>query len=381
MKLLIFTDEFSPLDGGVGRYCNDLANEIHKKGHELVVLTMVSPHDIRSVNCNPFKVIKIPNTRFWQTNVLLGFLFFITSILRFHNYHILVTGYLPIQIISIISIACSLKFSLILHGTEILLRTRSKFRKWLFDLMCKKARSIITISEYTRSILLNQVNILEKKKLRVIYIGVNKKVFFCPVNMEKVLSLKKVLNIPEGKVVLTLARLDKRKGHDTVLSALSRVIAKIPNVTYLIVGHGPDKKRLEKLVSRYELQKHVFFLGAVPDNEIIYLYDMCDIFVMLSRQEKRTVEGFGIPFLEAAARGKPVIGGKHGGVPEVIIDGETGFLVEPNDDELLSKLIFRLLTNEKLARRMGKKGKARVFQDFTSETMAKRTIDVILISN
>ena len=115
----------------------------------------------------------------------------------------------------------------------------------------------------------------------------------------------------------------------------------------------------------------------VEDDEIISYYDMYDVFVMPSREEKGTVEGFGISFLEAGARGKPVIGGNHGGVPEVIVDGETGFLVDPYDVQELADAIIKLLTDSKLAEEMGRKGKERVFKYFTSEIMARRTLEVI----
>jgi glycosyltransferase involved in cell wall biosynthesis len=140
----------------------------------------------------------------------------------------------------------------------------------------------------------------------------------------------------------------------------------------MIVGDGDDRKRLEDLVRENGLSDRVIFTGVVSDEELIGFYKACDVFLMPSRQE-----GFGIVFLEAMAFEKPVIGGNHGGTPEVIVDNETGFLVEHGDVNSLADRIIRLLLDGELCKRMGQAGRRRVEENYTFDPFRKRLISFL----
>ncbi len=164
------------------------------------------------------------------------------------------------------------------------------------------------------------------------------------------------------KVLLTVARLsryDRHKGVDTVLQVLPAIVESIPDVHYVIVGGGDDRRRLEQLTKELGISSSVTFVGAVK-GELTNYYRMCDIFVMPSRKE-----GYGIVFVEAMALGKPVVGGRHGGTPDIVIDGQTGYLVEYGDLEMLKRRLNDLLSDETLREEMGKNGKERLENKFT----------------
>jgi glycosyltransferase involved in cell wall biosynthesis len=177
------------------------------------------------------------------------------------------------------------------------------------------------------------------------------------------------------KVLLTVGRLaasERLKGLDEVILSLHRVAREVPETVYMIVGDGDDRKRLEDLVKEHDLSDRVIFTGVVSDEELIGFYKRCDVFLMPSRQE-----GFGIVFLEAMAFEKPVIGGNHGGTPEVIIDNETGFLVEHGDINALADRIIRLLRDGELCKRMGEAGRRRVEENYTFDPFRKRLISFL----
>lgn len=170
------------------------------------------------------------------------------------------------------------------------------------------------------------------------------------------------------KILLTVSRLTERKGHDSVLRALVKLIAYHPEILYLIVGKGPDEKRLRSLVTDLGLEKHVVFAGFVEDRDLPHYYNLCDVYVMPNREVLSTtdsIEGFGISFIEANACAKPVIGGRSGGVGAAIVDGETGFLVDPSDIDELTERIKLLLDNTSLAIEMGIKGRVRAEREFS----------------
>ncbi len=179
---------------------------------------------------------------------------------------------------------------------------------------------------------------------------------------------KRVLGARAGtRVVLTTGNLVPRKGHDMVIRAVAQVRKTVPDVTYLIVGDGPHRADLERLAQALGVRDQVVFAGRASDAELPSLYALADVFVMASRErlENNDVEGFGLVYLEAGACGKPVIGGRCGGVPEAIVEGVTGLLVDPEDPEDIARAIARCLTEPGLAMALGSAGAARARREFT----------------
>jgi glycosyltransferase involved in cell wall biosynthesis len=168
----------------------------------------------------------------------------------------------------------------------------------------------------------------------------------------------------EQRVVLTVARMDaseRYKGHDVVLHALSSVIRKVENLTYIIVGDGDDRSRLEGLARDLGVTDHVVFTGEIDDSELVALYERSEIFVLPARTVITPTnpkgEGFGIVFLEAMAFGKPVVGPNCGAPAELIRDGQNGLLVDPEDATSVAEALIKLLTNPGAARAMGRIGR------------------------
>ena len=181
------------------------------------------------------------------------------------------------------------------------------------------------------------------------------------------------------KVILTLGRLVARKGQDQVIRALPRVLEAVPQAVYLIAGSGPDRERLERLAEEVGVADRVIFAGRVPDGEVVAYYNGADVVAMPSREEPETgdVEGFGMVFLEANACGKPVVGGRSGGVVDAVADGVTGFLVDPHDPADLAARLVTLLQDPDLARRMGEAGRERARREFAWGRLASRWREAI----
>ena len=188
-----------------------------------------------------------------------------------------------------------------------------------------------------------------------------------------------VSSLPKSPTLLTVARLDaseRYKGMDTVIQALPQVLTVVPDTRYVIVGDGNDRPRLESLAKAVDVAGHVFFAGVTGHDELVKYYEACDVFVMPSH-----AEGFGIVFLEAMAFGKPVIGGNHGGTPDVIRDGVTGFLVEYGDVNGLTSRILSLLQDEGLQKQMGQAGRQYMEENFTFTHFQRRLVHILKCAN
>ena len=176
-------------------------------------------------------------------------------------------------------------------------------------------------------------------------------------------------NFPAGRVILAVGRwlADERyKGMDTLITALPRLLTRYPDTQLVLVGEGNDREWLERIAEHSGVRRHVHFLSAISYAELDACYAACEIFALPSR-----AEGFGLVYLEAMARSKPVIGGAHGGAPEVIVDGVTGYLVQHGDALQLSTSLNTLLSNPTLAQEMGARGHQRVQREFRFNVFAK----------
>jgi len=174
---------------------------------------------------------------------------------------------------------------------------------------------------------------------------------------------------PAGRVVLTVGRwlaTERYKGMDTLMTALPRLLLLWPELQLVFIGAGDDRPWLEGIARDSGVRRHVHFLTGLTHGELSACYDACEIFALPSRGE-----GFGFVYLEAMARGKPVIGGAHGGAPEVIQDGVTGYVVQHGDPVQLATSIDALLSNPELAREMGARGRERVHNEFRFSVFAK----------
>ena len=178
---------------------------------------------------------------------------------------------------------------------------------------------------------------------------------------------------PSGPTALSVARLEKNeqyKGVDTLIHAWPKVTRRLPEAELVVVGDGPDKPRLERIASALGVADRVSFLGRVSDEALRRAYATAGVFVLPGRCRLRPDpegEGFGLVFAEAGLQNLAAIAGDAGGATEVVADGETGLLVDPDDPEQVADATVRVLNDKSLARRLGRAGRARVLDEFSYE--------------
>lgn len=187
-------------------------------------------------------------------------------------------------------------------------------------------------------------------------------------------SVRRELDLGSGPVVACVSRLVRRKGQDMLIRAWPYVRARFPDAALLLVGDGPDRKRLDALLRRVGVGG-VRFVAGVPTTQLPPYYAACDVFVMPCRTRRGglDVEGLGIVYLEAAACARPVIAGTSGGAPEAVRDGETGLVVgDPRSPESVAASIIELLDDPDRAAAMGLAGRAWVEAQWSWDRLAAR---------
>ena len=196
------------------------------------------------------------------------------------------------------------------------------------------------------------------------------------VNEERKAQLQEMFNI-EGKLVMTAGRLVERKGTRYLILAMKEVVKQFPTAKLVIIGDGPEKPRLMRLNSQLGMEGNVIFTGFVSAQDLACLYSLADIFVLPSIiDSKGDTEGLGVVLLEAMAMERPVVGTNVGGIPEIIRDKDTGFLVPQKEPRALADRICTLLADKRLAKRMGEEGRKTVMKHFTWRKLAKDVVGI-----
>ncbi|HMY35123.1 MAG TPA: glycosyltransferase family 4 protein [bacterium] len=371
--------KYLPASGGTATYAHNLAQGLARMGHDVL---LVSPDYARPQSDDglPYRVIRLS-----QARLGLGqFRIFLTAyhtkkILNNFNPDVIwASTYAGCRVLGLLRLRIPTVGTIHGGGIQRAFSSLNPIKRctdhagWRF---MRRASAMITVSEEAKKLVCSAIqDTLIQSKFRVIYNGID----FDP---SSVVSKKEALSRwPqfEGRIILlTVGRLVKAKGHDVVIRALPEIQKRVPNILYVIAGEGVEKEQLINLVESLSLKNSVHFTGYITPTGLEELYAISDLFVLAGRWTPTFVEGFGLVLVEAAIRGKPVIGARIGGIPEAIEDGVSGIVIEPEDPSQVAKAVMDILSDQNLYDRMAKAGPVWVNLHFTQAIMA-RNIDQLL---
>ncbi len=238
------------------------------------------------------------------------------------------------------------------HGEEVSIYLRYGVKKRLMPRVLSGARGVIANSTFTRGRALAAGAV--DARLHVVNPAVDADAFVGPFDTREITAR---WGLAGKRVLLTVGRLTRRKGHDVVLQALARL--KLPDVVYLVLSDGELEAELKALAGSLGLDGVVRWVGPVKSSELPVYYAAADVFVMANRTlADEDVEGFGMVFLEASASGLAVIGGRSGGVPDAVSDGESGLLVDGASVTDVADALWDLFEHPDKRRRLGDQGRA-----------------------
>lgn len=267
-------------------------------------------------------------------------------------------------------------YGVVVHGTELLLLEakirRSRFKRWTAGGLVTRAAVLVANSTWTGDLARRVYELLGRADLaarvQVVPLGTDPTQFRPGIDARE---LRGRLGLDGGPWILTVARLEWHKGIDTVIRALPAIRAAHPGTRYAVAGVGPRKSELEQIAGQAGVRHAVKFLDFVHDDDLPALYNAVDLYVGVSRYHDLLVEGFGISLVEASASGLAVVGGRSGGVPDAVRDGETGVLVEPEPPAAVAAAVNRLLGDESLRRRLGAAGRRAVETFYNWERVSR----------
>jgi phosphatidylinositol alpha-1,6-mannosyltransferase len=374
-KILVLAMKYFPASGGTSAYAYSVGHSLQRKGYDVLFLAPRYYWERDYGLDEKFKIVRMkftdPKHAFLRG--LVAMFYAIKYYRRFRPDVIWATNGAGVRVLSIFVLFRKFLHAKIVgtaHGAEVTpTASENSWRMWVeylpMRLFYRYADAVVAVSHFTKNLKLSTG--WKIPNIQVIYSGI-------PIDFSKHKTKERSLEkFPELKgkiVILTVCRLAMNKGLDTAITAIAKVVSHYPEAIYILVGEGPEKEQLQKQVTALNLEDHVVFAGYVSDDELEFYYGVCDIFIMPSRTIKRQVEGFGLTYIEAGIRGKPVIGTRHGGVVEAVSENRTGFLIEEENTDELAEKIQILIQKETLRSEFAANAKIYILENFSYDVLA-----------
>jgi phosphatidylinositol alpha-1,6-mannosyltransferase len=379
----ILTENFPPfIGGGIAEWTHGIAHSLSKMGHQVTVFAKwkrkvnIDIHDNKIYNFKPMF------GKDWGVyRGLYAFYYTFKFLLKNPDGVVIATTWdLASRFDSLRKLFKSSKLIVVAHGKEITKVKKGKLQK-KFQRTVKQATMVVAVSQFTQKEIYKRLVNGTSEHIVFIPNGIELGEYYYTKNYIDVLQKLGInLNV---KIILTLARVIERKGHDTVIHSLPKILKEFPETVYIIAGPKQAKKYYQNLcdlISELSLQNHVIFTDEVSKQNLNKFYSLCDVYVMVSKEipNKGDSEGFGITFLEANACECPVIGSYSGGIPDAIEENKSGFIIPEDAEDDLADKILTLFRDPELAKKMGQFGRQRVEQHFTWQKISERLLNEFL---
>lgn len=366
MKTLIITMEYPPQIGGIASYVYNLAKNIS----DVLVYAPKMPGDAEFDKKNPWKVCRRKPYFFLMWPRWVKMLIQVWNIVekekieKIYVHHALPAGYVAYLLKKFKRIPYVIFF----HGTDLELGIKNKKNK--LKKIIAAADKIVVNSNFLKNKFKAGFEDLAKEPI-VIYPCADS-VFFKAVPETELKKLKSQLALEGKSVIITVARLAEGKGYPHLIRLLPKILEKVPNLVWLIVGDGPKKDFIIDTIQKNYLQNVVRFIGKIPYMELPKYYQIADLLVLLTHPDESAEEAWGTAFVEAAACGLPVVAGRSGGVEEAVQNMVSGLVVDVYQDQSIISAITELLRNPDYAKQMGQAGLNRVTQEFNWPEQLKK---------
>jgi len=399
-NFLFVASDYKPMPGGRADYIDNLARGLINLGNRTRVLAVVQAHQKERLAflekyeewVIPFQVIHDERPKNWLGNKFVSLLeivrclspkarrflertsFFRASadsiarlegVLANEKPTMIVFGHLDMRLypFALFFLERQMPYGIIAHESEIYRFRNRKNELIRRGLMLKGAQWIAANSHHTKSLV--DMWGIPCGRIKIVHPPIAEEAIRLSANLEPVHRNGDQFNL------VTLCRLVKSKGVDTAIRALRILDARGIPCRYVIAGEGVERRFLEALVDELGLRNRVHFMGYITDDEKWRLLRNSDVFVMPSRMDpKMQHEGFGIAFVEAAAFGLPGVGSREGGIPDAVVDGETGILVPQEAPQDLAEALTFLYRNPEKRREIGRAGMERARRQFSPTAVA-----------
>lgn len=373
-KLLLLSEIFPPVHGGSGRWFWEVYTRLPHK--QSVIAAGTSDNCEEFDHNSPLKTFRLRlASANWGIKSLEGLGFYwrnfwaVKHIIRQQNIDVLHCGRcLPEGVLAYcLKKTTGIDYLCYVHGEDIETASSSRELSWLVKKALNGATKLIANSRNSADILIDKWQVPEAK-VEVIHPGVDTQVF---TPAAQCAATKEKLGWQNRRVVLTVGRLQQRKGQDMMIKAMQGIVQQHPDVLYAIVGQGEQEPHLRALISELSLQDSVVIMPQLSDSEMLKCYQQCDLFILPNRTVNNDIEGFGIVLLEAQACAKAVVAGDSGGTAETMLVNESGLIIDCTSVDNIIATVNHLLSHPDTRAKLGLRGREHVVSSLDWQQCSK----------
>ena len=362
-KVLVLTENFPPVSGGSGRWFWELYSRLPKEQYLILADDVQGASEFDSTH--QLNILRIPlKSTEWGLKSIRGLKFYwrvfwqIRKIIKQHHITHLHCGRVIHEGVTawLLKLITGTPYLCYVHGEDVETAATSGEHNLMVKQVCKHAELLICNSHNSASIV-KRLNYGSDDKINVLHPGVDASLFVPSAADDE---FKQQMGWQGRKVIITVGRLQARKGQDMMLRATALLKQQFPDILYAIIGRGECLESLKALTAELSINEYVQFLTDVSDAQMIQCYQQSDMFILPNRTIGNDIEGFGMVLVEAQACGKPVIAGDSGGTKETMLVNQSGLVIDCTDAQLISTMVAKLLADPKSSLQMGKIGRKHV---------------------
>ena len=350
-KTLLLTENFPPKEGGSGRWFWELYSRL--PNDKVIIVANDTPEGREFDKTHKLDVVRIElESTEWGLASTKGLGFYwvtirkVLKLIKKHGIEEVHCGrVIPEGVIArALKLLAGARYNCYIHGEDVETAATSREHSLLVKNVCKNASMLICNSENTANIV-RKLGFDSGSKCEVLHPGVDTSRFEVAAPDT---SFRQKMGWSGKRVLLTVGRLQRRKGQDFLIKTMPALLNEFPDLFYAVVGRGECYDELISLVDQHELHDNVCVYPDMDDEALIKCYQQCDIFILPNRTIDNDIEGFGMVLVEAQVCGKPVIAGDSGGTRETMNIGKTGHIIDCSSTENLLNGLSPILRNREI---------------------------------
>ena len=350
-KTLLLTENFPPKEGGSGRWFWELYSRL--PNDKVLIVANDTPEGREFDKTHELDIVRIElESTEWGLASTKGLGFYwetirkVLKLIKEHDIEEVHCGrVIPEGVIArALKLLAGARYNCFVHGEDVETAATSREHSLLVKNVCKNASMLICNSENTANIV-RKLGFDSGSKCEVLHPGVDTSRFEVAAPDT---SFRQQMGWSGKRVLLTVGRLQRRKGQDFLIKSMPALLKEFPDLFYAVVGRGECYDELISLVDQHELHDNVCVYPDMDDEALIKCYQQCDIFILPNRTIDNDIEGFGMVLVEAQVCGKPVIAGDSGGTRETMNIGKTGHIIDCSSTENLLNGLSPILRNREI---------------------------------
>ena len=350
-KTLLLTENFPPKEGGSGRWFWELYSRL--PNDKVLIVANDTPEGREFDKTHELDIVRIElESTEWGLASTKGLGFYwetirkVLKLIKEHDIEEVHCGrVIPEGVIArALKLLAGARYNCFVHGEDVETAATSREHSLLVKNVCKNASMLICNSENTANIV-RKLGFDSGSKCEVLHPGVDTNRFEVAAPDT---SFRQQMGWSGKRVLLTVGRLQRRKGQDFLIKSMPALLKEFPDLFYAVVGRGECYDELISLVDQHKLHDNVCVYPDMDDEALIKCYQQCDIFILPNRTIDNDIEGFGMVLVEAQVCGKPVIAGDSGGTRETMNIGKTGHIIDCGSTENLLNGLSPILRNREI---------------------------------